>query len=326
MDGSRREQIGLGIERLGYVREPDGKYLIPAPFRKLEKEELEHIFYDGLKWSRHPRLNFDNVMEELGKAERKALLEKLGDLKVCPEELEDMVRIEVPREEHLRQIYRGNIGVDTGDGGSNYSLNTLEPGYMGRLYGCGYHVWDRASIAWLTKQQGYRKRDLSYGLHCVEDKDNDLHGYIKSAAYEIWHELTGQNQLFFLLELTLEQIMLLFTCVQWKRHTGNWPGYVVLDKSTRTGFFDSGSGSGSLMRVQPERDVKLPIKYIANVFPDNLEVGYSVLSVYESRSMWKNGGLKRVVLPKKFRRDMESLGFGEDPEKIFLLIEKAGQL
>lgn len=134
------------------------------------------------------------------------------------------------------------------------------------------------------------------------------------------------NQLFFLLDLTLEQIMLLATCVQWRIRTRNWPGYVVLGKNTCTSFFDSSAGSGSWMGIEPERDIKLPIKYIASVFPDDLEDGYRVLTVYGARAMWKEGTLKEIVLPKKFRRDMESLGFDRDPEKIFPQIENTGQV
>ena len=61
----------------------------------------------------------------------------------------------------------------------------------------------------------------------------------------------------------------------------------------------------------------MPIKYISSVYPDDLEEGYSVLRVYEDRSMWKGGGLKRMVLPKKLRGDLE---------KIFLNIEKDNQM
>ncbi len=319
MEASRGEQIRLELARMGYVRDLDGKYLIQVPLRKLEKKELEKLFYDGLKWRRYPGISFDSVMEELRRTEQAALMEKLSGLNVCSEELEEIARITVPVREHLCQIYRGDIRVDTGDGASEYTLNTLEPGYMGWLYGYGYHIQNRASIAWLTKQQGYKKGDLSSALHCIEENghDHELQGYIKSAAYEVCNELTSRNQLVFLLELTLEQIMLLFTCAQWGRQTGNWPGYVVLDKETRAGFFDAGSGSGSRMGIRPERDVKLPIKYISSVYPDDLEEGCSVLRVYEDRSMWKGGGLKRMVLPKKLRGDLE---------KIFLNIEKDNQM
>lgn len=114
---SRREEIRQRLERMGYPMDvdTDGKLSIRIPLRKLDKKELDRIFYDGYKWSAYPGLNFRSLMEEMGRAEETILLEKLSDLQVCAQELDQIARIQIPAEDHLRQIYHSDIGVDTGD-------------------------------------------------------------------------------------------------------------------------------------------------------------------------------------------------------------------
>lgn len=309
MDEQCRNRIVSKLEGLGYPRDPDGTFRVRAPFRKLEHSELLQVFFDGTAYSAAPRRNFDALMEQIARQELEALTERLEEPGLLPEDLAGLAAVSVPMDEYLGQRHRCDILVDTGDAGWDYSMNTLAPGYDGFDYGQGYRLYDQASIVWLTKQQGHTKRELSDALHRIRDHDNGLQGYLKSAAYEVWHELSCENQLCFLVEMTLEQAMLIQTAVQWDKRTRQWSGYVVLDQKTRAGFFDSWRGSGSLMRIELEQDVKLPIKYIESAMPDAAQDGYSVYSVYESRRMWANGRVKQITLPKKFRLEMESLGF-----------------
>lgn len=309
MDSQRREQIISKLERLGYLREPDGAFRICPPLRELEKPELEQIFFDGTSYSRHPRRNFDALMEQLARQELEELAERLEEPELSLEELAGLVEICLPVQAYLGQRCRCDILVDTGDSGSDYSLNTLAPGCDGFVYGVGYRLYDHASIVWLTKQQGHTKAELADALHRIKDPKNGLQGYLRSAAYEVWHEMTCENQLYFLAETTLEQAMLIQAAVQWGQRTGLWNGYVVLDRRGRAGFFDSWRGGGSLMGLALERDVKLPIKYIAAALPDAVLDSYNVCSVYLDRSMWEKGRVKQITLPKKFRLEMEEMGF-----------------
>lgn len=313
MEGSGREKISLGLERLGYSRDPSGRFRIPVPFRKLEKEELHQIFYDGCKFSTCPKRRFDDLMEEMGRAELKAVKERLSEMGIRADEtgeLEAVVEVQVPVGAHLRQTYHGDIGVDTGDAGWDYTLNTLMPNDLGFSYGVGYRLFNDASIVWLTKQQGYTKKDLAYGLHLKEYHIPDMEkGYLKSVVYEVWHELSSQNQLFFLVEMPLEEMMLIAAAAEWGESSRKWSGYVVLDKETCTGFFDTWLGSGSLMGIELEKDVKLPIKHIAYAIPDEVCYIYNVYSVYRDDTMWQKGRLKKITLPKKFRLQMADFGF-----------------
>lgn len=63
------------------------------------------------------------------------------------------------------------------------------------------------------------------------------------------------------------------------------------------------------MELALERDVKLPIKYIVSALPDAVQDRYSVYTVYENNRMWKNGRINQITLPKKFRLEMEEMGF-----------------
>lgn len=309
MDSQRREQLASGLERLGYHRDSDGTFRICPPFRELEQPELKQIFFDGTGWSQQPRQNFDALMEQLARRELEALAGQLEAPELSPEELAGLARVCLPVREYLDRRCRCDILVDTGDAGSDYSLNTLSPGYDGSVYGVGYRLYDRAGIVWLTKQQGHTKAELADALHRITNPKNGLQGYLRSAAYEAWHETTCENQLCFLAEMTLEQAMLIQAAVQWGRRTRRWNGYVVLDRRGRAGFFDSWRGGGSLMGLALERDVKLPMKYIAAALPDAVLDSYNVYSVYMDDSMWEKGRVKQITLPKKFRLEMEDMGF-----------------
>lgn len=309
MDAWCRERIASKLERLGYLRDPDGTFRICRPFRGLEQSELEQIFFDGANYSAQPKRNFDALMEQLSRQELEALAGQLEEPELPPEELAGLVRVCPPVHEYLRQRCRCDILVDTGDSGWDYSMNTLAPGYDGFIYGVGYRLYDEASIVWLTKQQGHTKRELADALHRITAPGNGLQGYIKSAANEVWNEMSCENQLCFLVEMTLEQAMLIHAAVQWGRRTGRWNGYVVLDRRGRAGFFDCWRGSGSSMELALERDVKLPIKYIVSALPDAVQDRYSVYTVYENNRMWKNGRINQITLPKKFRLEMEEMGF-----------------
>ena len=167
MDAWCRERIASKLERLGYLRDPDGTFRICRPFRGLEQSELEQIFFDGANYSAQPKRNFDALMEQLSRQELEALAGQLEEPELPPEELAGLVRVCPPVHEYLRQRCRCDILVDTGDSGWDYSMNTLAPGYDGFIYGVGYRLYDEASIVWLTKQQGHTKRELADALHWI---------------------------------------------------------------------------------------------------------------------------------------------------------------
>ena len=308
MDVLQKERFCARLAELGYAQENDGTFRVDVPLRALTPEELEQIFYGEAALGASPRLRFDTMMEQLATEELTALAKKVSDPPAPAEDLAALVSVRMPVQAHLQQRCRCDIGVDNGDAGWDYTANTVAPSYDGILNE-QYHLPDEASIVWLTRQQGHKKRELADALYHVKKKRWPPEGYIRSTAYEVWNEFSSMNQLCFLLELPLEQILLIQTAVEWHRRTRKWPGYIILDRHTRTGFFDSWNGSGSSLDIKLEKDVKLPIKYIACAIPDSVQDRYSVYSVYETEQLWRNGRLMGITLPKAFRRDAAALVF-----------------
>lgn len=72
-------------------------------------------------------------------------------------------------------------------------------------------------------------------------------------------------------------------------------GYIVLDKSTYCGLFETWGDGGSLMEIELEKDVKLPLKYLWNIIDNK---GYQdCCSVVEScwRETIKEINLKEIA-------------------------------
>ena len=228
----------------------------------------------------------------------------------------------------LQTVCRLDLMVDTGDGW-DYSLNTLSPSWVGKYWGEGYKLHDKASVVWLIKQQGYTKADLSRFLHGITDEDQnpllqEESAFLYSVANAIWNESSALNQLVFLTEATLEDLLLIHSLTRWGRKNKLWYGFLLLDKSITCGLFDACMGSGGGMDIRLDRDQKLPLKYLDDAIPDTLyhngRMSWSVESVYETTAFWKPGGLKIIHFPKKFRRAMPELGF--TPKQIDRLLKK----
>ena len=211
-----------------------------------------------------------------------------------------------------------DLSVDTGDGGAEFTANTLSPSWVGRNYGYGYRLVEWTSIVWLTKQQGYKKTELNRLMHTIEKMDSADREklkaekpYLFSTAYEIWHELSEFNVLTFFVKMKMKDAILLYELKNWGLRTKNWNGYVMIDRATRTGFHDYSQGSGSLLGITLEKDVKLPVKHIHLVYPDEAHGYCSAGKVWLDDSLWDKGGVKLIHMPKKFRRELKALGYDE---------------
>lgn len=78
-------------------------------------------------------------------------------------------------------------------------------------------------------------------------------------------------------------------------------GYIIIDKKTTTGLYDPWGGGGSVLEVELDKDVKLPIKFIRSALPDGGD-GYSIEEVYGMcGSAWVYDGVKQIHCPKKLR-------------------------
>ena len=80
-------------------------------------------------------------------------------------------------------------------------------------------------------------------------------------------------------------------------------GYITLGKDTMCGLFDPWDGGGSVLEIQLEKEVRIPIRYIWAALPDGCGRGrYDVGDVYGMcASAWQDTLLK-IVSPKNIDR------------------------
>ena len=210
-----------------------------------------------------------------------------------------------------------NLGL-TVDSGFDYTLNATYPAYGGRIYdGENKGLFDRSSIMWLTRRQGYRQAELREALFQIkENKDAIESPYLRSAAMEIWHELSDLNQLCFFISIPLRELLLMMSMQRWGKKHKKWPGYVLVGTETVCGFLDRFQGSCSLLGIRLEKPVKLPLD-VLEIEPDG-SYGYGIYEIrgYEPNhipEVWKPGCVRYYGLPRGFRRDAASMGIRRLP-------------
>ena len=200
----------------------------------------------------------------------------------------------LPSKHYLGQKVCVDIIVDTGDENYDYVSNDMYPHYNGRIEDT---IPEEASILWLARQQGYKKRQLNSAMRHGEFFGSEL---LKSLRAEVHNCSTHMNALAFFVEMTVEQLFDLqealkdntkkdpplkkdeYRCV-WERKGRR---KIIIDKSAVCGLYDNWSGAGSVLDIKLEKDVVLPMKYISTALPDGGR-GYGVASIYGvCSSMW----------------------------------------
>ena len=219
--------------------------------------------------------------------------------------IRENVYCKYPEDHYLNQDVYVNIFLDTGDGNYDYVLNCIYPHYNGT---CGEPIDNKASIAWLAKQQGYKKSVLKHALyHGIEEE-----GFLKSIRTEILNHGSHMGCIAFLVRMSFKDLIYLNNLIKLQDVNGHkydatknpYCGYIMIDKSCITGIYDCWSGGGSLFEIELEKDVKLPIKYIRSALPDGGD-GCSVESVYGMcGSAWRRDMVKQIHAPNKYRKEI----------------------
>ena len=224
----------------------------------------------------------DRVIDEVLRNETVSdVIVKYGEDAVR-DELSEMFFCELPYKHYLDQTMLVNIVVDTGDMNYDFTCNNIVPQYYGALeHARG--ISDCSSIAWLAKQQGIGKREL---LRCLSS--NTCPGdFLKSLYIELNNSTSHMNALVFCVRMTVEEYLNLRDAIDKEADLNKsyYPtkrkgrGYVVIDKHTDCGLYDSWSGSGSMIGIKLESDVKLPIRYIYKAEQDGA-TGYGLGDIY----------------------------------------------
>lgn len=177
------------------------------------------------------------------------------------------IHINFPFDEFLKRTVCVDITVDTGDANYDFTLNSF---YEGKIN-------DLASTVWLSKQQGYSKTQLNKAYN---EGDYSKNSFLESLVAEYVNECTGINALTFLVKMPLGQAIAILEAKKEleKRITKDEKycpkkikdrKYLVLDKDVNCGLIDFWNGSGSLLELKLEKDVKLPIKFVHEISPDS---------------------------------------------------------
>jgi len=197
----------------------------------------------------------------------------------------DHVLFNYPYDHYLGQEVYLDIIVDTGDGNYDYTMN--------ELFGCNYShkgLDDReeSALVWLMQQQGYSMDAIK---DFVENDNLQNSKLLTSIHQECLNTTTCMNSLTFFVKMSLGEALDLHEIVKNANPTGqeNLPTEIILDKSTPCGLYDAWNGAGSVLEINLEKDVVLPVKFIDSAMPDGCR-GYSVANIYGMlHSFWGDG-------------------------------------
>jgi hypothetical protein len=200
-----------------------------------------------------------------------------------------------PYQHYLDQEVCIDILVDTGDLNFDYTLNSVYPHYNSNIED---EIDERASLVWLSSQQGYNKEQLEKAL-----KEEMYSGskFLKSVREEVLNASTSMNCLTFLAKMTLRDAIKLQERIKEDKKLksdGSWydpknrlgTDFITIDKSVECGLFDTWNGGGSMLEIVLEKDIQLPLKYIDSIEVDSCSTrGYGVADVYGlDSSPWRD--------------------------------------
>lgn len=208
-----------------------------------------------------------------------------------------------PEEHFLKQKFYVNIMLDTGDGNYDYTLNSAYPCWYGRP---DDRLDEKSSLLWLARQQGYTKTQLWRALRKGDVADPK--GFLETCRQELANLPSHMATLTFLVRMTLRDLIELNRCIKLQDRNGHfydatknpYCGYIVLGKETMTGLFDPWAGGGSVLEIELEKDVRIPIRFIRSAMPDGCDDygRYGVGDVYGMCGLaWKDS-LKEIHVPK----------------------------
>lgn len=208
---------------------------------------------------------------------------------------------------------RVNIMLDTGDGNYDFTKNNILNWYgTSGGYGNNGEIEAESSILWLAKQQKKAtklrkacKRVYNGDAYYV-DRERDSDKFIESVIQELENISSHMSTLTFLVEMNLFELFELQKAIKDedrdrkdKYHPQNCEtkGTIVISKDTMCGLFDPWQGGGSVLEIELDKDVILPIKYIwkANVEKRGGSWNYGIDEVYGMcGSAWRQGCIKEI--------------------------------
>ncbi len=269
--------------------------------RKICRSDVPRETFDEQIFESYENAEMEYENDLLKKiCEREEISAALESGSINEDELTDYVRdhhyVKLPYEQYLNQDLIVNIIVDAGDGNTDFTINQPFASWDGRN---DKIIDEDSAILWLTRQQGYKKSALTQTLR---DRKCGQSKFLKSMLQEVENTSSHMNALTFLAKMTLASWLNLHDAIvreaskndphHPKRSKGR--GYLILDKSTTCGLYDPWGGAGSVLGIELERDVRLPIRLIDSAWPDGAR-GYSVTEIYGlCSSAWTDDAIKEI--------------------------------
>ena len=186
-------------------------------------------------------------------------------------------------EEHYNETVKVNIMLDTGNANSDFTRDDIL-NYCNYYSNGGKDLKD-SSILWLAKQQ--KKAGLL--REAIKGKQID-DKFINSCIQELENLPSHMATLTFLVNMKLFDYFELREAMESEKELNKsyiledrkGKGTITISKDTMCGLFDVWSGGGSVLEIELDKDVVLPIKCIwkAEIETGKSEYGYSVDSVY----------------------------------------------
>lgn len=209
------------------------------------------------------------------------------------EEMEYLLSPEYPIEDYLQEEYEVNLVLDTGDQNTDYGENNFWPHYDSN--GINDKISKESSLLWLIRQQGRTKTDLRRVFREIARTGKSEDKLLKSVHQEVANASSWMNAVTFLVTMTLEDILRINEAIAKRDEKGfqydpskrPHVGEIVIPKSCMCGLVDFWNGAGSVLEIELEKDVVLPLRYLRSADPDDWE-HYSVSDVYGMcSSAWK---------------------------------------
>lgn len=199
-----------------------------------------------------------------------------------------------------------NIMVDCGNANYDYTCDNVLNWYGNSGNG---DIPAESSMLWLAKTQGKATvlRKACKSVHRNDgdyiDREINKDKFIESCIQEFENLSSHMGTVTFLVKMSLFE---LFDLIELQNKEYDEKGkydprkneksksYVILGKETMCGLYDSWSGGGSVLEIELEKDVKLPIKYCVFCVDGCKMHGYDIGDVYGMcGSAWK-GTLKKI--------------------------------
>ena len=242
----------------------------------------------------------DNVIKRVLEDEDVAELVENPDADEIQELIRDQFYIRYPERNFLKEDVLVDLVIDTGDMNYDFTSNSIG----GHYNASDDSIPEESSLLWLTRQQGYKKSELKKAL---ADRGNSQSPLLKSIYCETLNCGSHMNALVFLVKMTLEEYFTLRDGIDKERERNKsyclsertGCGYLLLSKDTACGLYDSWNGSGSILEIKLEKDVRLPFRCIASADHDGCH-GYGIREIYGCGSdLWSDNAVKLIRPMKK---------------------------